>query len=170
MTAPTLWDVRTRLWEVFRDAAAADGGPARTAQVLEGSRVRGDTPELFLLVGAVAGIGADLAVLADDRWGRVVSAPDPMSAGWRIDEGEIDCVAVAWSGSADSLPQLRANASSLVRVCEAALVSNPRLGGLLDGENFAQVVGSEFRDPLTNKGPYAEVTFTVGYRARVVFS
>lgn len=170
MTAPTLWDVRTRLWEVFRDAVAADGGPARTAQVVEGNRVRGDTPELFLLVGAVAGIGADLVVLADDRWGRLVSAPDPMSAGWRIDEGEVDCVAVAWSGSPDDLPRLRSEASSIVRVCEAALVANPRLSGLLDGENFAQVTGSEFRDPHTNKGPYAEVTFTVSYRARVVFS
>lgn len=170
MTAPTLWDVRSRLWEIFHAAAAASTGPARAAQVIEGNRVRGDTPELFLLVGAVAGIGADLAVLADDRWGRVVSVPDPMSADWRIDEGEIDCVAVAWAGSANDLPRLRTNASDVVRTCEAALVTNPRLSGLLDGENFAQVAGMEFRDPLTNKGPYAEVTFTVSYRARVVFS
>lgn len=176
MPSPTIFDVRARLVTVFSAAVAAAADEAvAAAEVVEGNRVRGTTPELFLLVGAVGGIGEDLSVLSDDRWGRLVSTPDPMSPAWRIQQGEIDCAAVAWAGDPKQLPLLRSRASAVVDACEAALIANPRLAtaedpALLDGENFAELTSAEVRDPHTTKGPYAEVTFTVSYRARAVFS
>lgn len=166
---PTLWDVRSKLYELFRDAvAAAPEIRGRRPVVFEGTRSREATPELFLLVGAGTTLDDQLAT-GNDPWGRLVGSSDPMSPSWRIKEGEIDCAAVAWSGSPDDRPSLREDVSALVAVCEQALVGDPRLGGLLEGENFAELTVEEFRDPHTDKGPFAEVVFTVSYRQRAVF-
>lgn len=164
----TLWDVRAALYELFRDALAASEIRGRRATVYEGTRSKGPTPNLFLLVGASSTLDDELTT-ANDVWGRLTSSADPMSADWRIEEGEIDCAAVAWSGSVDDRPALRADVAAVVATCEQALVADPRLGGLLTGENTAQMLGQEFRDPITELGPFAEVVFTIGYRQRAVF-
>lgn len=164
----SMWDLRSGLFEMFRDALAGSEIRGRKAQVFEGTRTRGTTPDLFLLVGSPSALDDELTI-ANDPWGRLESTPDPMSVQWRINEGEIDCAAVAWSGSPGDRPSLRADVSAVVGTCERALVNDPRIGGRLDGENMAQIIGQEFRDPLTSKGPFAEVVFTVGYRQRAVF-
>lgn len=164
----TLWAVRTRLTEIFRDAIAASTTRGRHARVYEGTRDVGGTPDLFLLVGAPSALDDELTVDVPP-WGRLTSGPDPMGPGsWRLEEGEIDCAAVAWTGSADGRPELRLDVADVVATCEAALVADPMLGGLLEGEHRAQLAGQEYRDPLTADGPFAEVVFTVVYTQRVV--
>lgn len=168
-TPATLWDVRTRLTEIFRDAIAASTTRGRRARVFEGTRSTGGTPDLFLLVGAPSALDDELLSNDTPPWGRITSVPDPMGPGsWLLEEAEIDCSAVAWSGSTEARPELRLDVSDVVATCQAALASDPKLGGLLEGEHRAQLAAQEFRDPLTADGPFAEVVFTVVYTQRVV--
>lgn len=145
-----LWLVRPALHSRF-DAAL-------TVPVYDGPRVRTETPKQFVVVGANTGGGEDIGPAM-----RSVQTPSPHDGTWRHEEGEVDCVAVAWAGDSD-LAALRTAARALVDACETAVNADRSLGGLLQPtNNFAEVTALEIREAQTDKGAFVEAVFTVSY-------
>lgn len=150
--ASALWVVRPALLAILEDAAASSG-----ATVYDGPRPRGETPKLFLLVGANSGLEEGSAAL------RSVQSPSSLSGTWREEIGEIDCVAVAWTGEGD-MTTIRNDAKSLIDACEAAINADRSLGGVLTlRSNLAELTRLDIREERTDKGPFVEATFTVSY-------
>lgn len=121
-----LWSVRSALVTSFAAPAAAAG-----ADLYDGPRRRGDTPKLFLVVGADSDdpfTAAD-ADFEDTLTGTSRQEWSPEGPGtWREETGSVLCTAVAWSGDDDFAP-LRAQVEALVDVLEATLLANRQLGG-----------------------------------------
>lgn len=163
-----MWDVRDYLIPLFATALFDAGLIEYERWVLDGPPPRTELPKRFVLVGAATAV--DDPATADDSWGRLTSEPDPAWPGWRLELGEIDCVAVAWSGSTRDQAEVRTVVSDMVQTCQKAVIDDRKLGGLLTGEFEAMVSRLSVRDPHTDRGPFAEVQFTVEYGQRAVFS
>lgn len=144
-----LRDVRSALFDLFTEAL--DPVP-----VFNGPRTRSAAPKEYLLVG-VNGIEE---LEAGMRSGQ---APSTLSGDWRDEAGEIDCTAVAWSGDT-SMDPIRAAAESIVDTCEAAIVADRHLGGLLTpAHHLASITGLDIRELRTAKAATVEAVFTVVY-------
>lgn len=119
-----MWDVRTGLIDTFTPVAVA-----ASAKLFDGPRRRGDTPKLFLVVGADSDDPFDAPVDVDDTLTGLVrqgwSAEGPGT--WRDEAGSVLCTVVAWSGD-DEFAPLRARVRSFVDDLEAALIADRQLG------------------------------------------
>lgn len=155
-----LWAVRTALVTVFGtavDPTAVHDGPLARAD---------NAPKSFLLVGTDGGGDGTGDDLAD---GAVVNQkPSLMANGWREEDGTIECAAWAWSGGTDFVP-LRAALAEMVDACEAALLADPTLGGILAPQGYRAEFTGPFRtrEVQTAKGAVARSAFIVAYRALI---
>lgn len=146
-----LWLVRPALHSMFESVLT-------DAKVYDGPRPRSETPKRFVIVAAGSGTGDDTGAAQ-----RSVQSPSPMGGGWRHEDGEIDCVAVSWSGDTD-LAGSRDAAREMVDRCEAAINADPTLSGVLTpSNNFAEVITLDLREAQTDKGAFVEAVFTVSY-------
>jgi hypothetical protein len=142
-------DVRSKLFTIF-DAALAG------TQVFDGPRPRSTAPKKYLVVG-VNGIDEAEAGI------RSTQVQSSLSGDWREEAGEIDCTAVAWDGG-DDMTKIRADVESMVDICEAAVVADRTLGGILTlNHSLAETTRVDVREQRTDKGPFVECVFTISY-------
>lgn len=148
-----LWAVRTALTDRYTTTFSGSA-----TEVFEGPRPSGNTPQQFVIVGATSSLVDESGIAA-----RSAQQPSSLAGEWREEAGEIDCVAVAWSGELD-LDPLRAIVAGLVSSCEAVLKADPQLGGLLEPKSYlAELTALQITEARTAKGPYVEAMFTVSY-------
>lgn len=134
---PTLlWSVRAALLDTLTNAATSVG-----ADVFDGPRRSGDTPKLFLAVGADNDDPFATPEEVDDALaGAVVQEWSPEGPGtFRAERGSVFCSAVAWSGDAD-FAELRAQVETLTGAIEQALLDDRQLGGAVGaGVELAEI-------------------------------
>lgn len=155
-----LWAVQDTLFTLFTEAVAGED----KVRVFRGPRERsGSAPRGAVLVGADGGdTGTDPpledALTAEQNL-------DSMGPGtWRREQGSILCAVWTWTGSKD-VQIARSSSMSLFELCEAALVADPTLGGLLVADGRAEISNFSVREQLTNGGPVVRVAFVVAYSA-----
>lgn len=141
--------VRAALVDIFGEVLTG-------TSVFNGPRPRSTAPKKYLLVG-VNGIDELEAGI------RTVQGQSTLSGPWREEAGEIDCTAVAWTGDED-MTQIRADVDDIVDTCEASLLADRTLGGLLRLDtNLAELTRLDVREQRTTKGPFVEAVFTTSY-------
>lgn len=152
-----LWDVRSALVDTFTAAVASD------VIVIDGPRSSGSTPKQFVVVGAVGddvlGVEPGDGAAASHEW-------STMGPGERQELGEVQSTIVAWSGATD-LEVLRDQVQAIADACEAAVVADPSLGGVLDDMHEADVTGLRVSEAQTTDGAVVAAVLTVSYGAAV---
>lgn len=145
-TPSRLDDVITSLVALF-DAAT-------TAQVIDGPTPV--TPDAdFILVGSTGDADEDAATVERD-W-------SAMGNRWIEETGEVVCSIWAQSGDTDLSAQ-RTRLATMFAACEAALLTDPTLGGLLFRDPVSIPV-SRLRQQQTTAGAVVHLIFTVRFQA-----
>jgi hypothetical protein len=151
-----LWPARAALFEMFTTAAAP-------TKVYDGPRARGaSTPKKYVLVGASVANPA-----AED----IIAAGGSASQDWttfgpneRQEAGTIPCTVIAWHGSTE-FQALRDAVQEILDACEAALIADPSLGGVLDDLHSADLIDVSVSESQTKAGAAVAAVFTVAYGA-----
>ena len=95
----------------------------------------------------------------------VTTAQDESDMGnrWIDEAGEVTCSVTCWTGDTDTAPLL-ARADDLLDICDASLVANPTLGGVLLAPYHARVLGrTALAQVGASTGVSVRLSFTVRY-------
>jgi hypothetical protein len=134
------------------------GAAVPPVTVVDGPKVTAETGALTLWVGVDAIDDATpIAANSEQQW-----MPGGGRRG-RTEQMTVHCTIQAKSGS-DEIAPLRAQAAAVLAAAEAALRTDPSLGGLLPNQDAA-VTGAEWRQYPTSPGMAVRVMFTVSATA-----
>lgn len=158
MTTTIVFDLITQLVSV----CAANVPPG--VQVYDGPGASND-PGNFLMVGVGNPDSDDLAESATGT--QVWNGLGAKSA---LEDGSVVCCALAWTGGAGNAAQqsARETCRDIVKSVDAALKSDPNLGGAVPGLNWVRYGGNfALSQRSTADGVTAIFYFEIGYKARL---
>lgn len=157
--ATRLWDVRDRLTSIYTELLAAESG----VEVFDGPMRPSAAKKTWVIIGSD---GGDDGGGGDEDGAVARQTASRLSPPWRDEAGEITCSVWSWGGDT-SYVKHRATVSRIVDLCEASLVADRTLGGLLKPSDIAEFGDLRVLEFQAKSGAVVRAAFTVAYRTLI---